>query len=650
MKKFIAMLLIFALMPFTVFAEGKSEAELCKETAVKVNNYWISGHKSPPGYSWDNAVYYTGCMEAYYLTGIEAYREYAKKWAEKNAWSGNRNQNRDEWNNSNVYHADNQTAFQVYIDLYNQEGGEEKIARALEVTEAQMKEPTDKFWTWCDALYMAMPVYSKLYLQTGDERYLDAMYRFFKFAKETMYDGEGGINYSGEPVNLFFRDPGYIKSRVEGEKNIWSRGTGWVMAAFARVFSDIPEDWEHYDYFMKTYKEMAQSCLKFVKEDTEGRKYYTQSIIPFYPISNENPFGYETSGTALTAYSILWGINSGVLPKEEYGALAEGFVKYIREVAVQPDGRVGYTQPIGAAAGKAVNARSTYNFGTGAVLLALSEAVRYYGGQQGDLYPYLKKKCVSTLTVKIGSKFAFDGKKIVTLEEAPFIEDGMTYVPKSALSLFDSRLDAPEKVLNGVKYVKLRDAAKGKLFWSDAHRTVTISVKEKPFYGCDEALLKMLDDMLTTGTLPERAPQEEIEFRIVIPEIDNADRIKFESVYSADIPEPENGPGNAVDLDIETRWAALGDPSIVFDIGKTEYVEKIALAFWKNDTRTTAYELWVSENGTDYKMIADNSSTKGETFDYVSVKDNIRYIKLIGHGNSAGNGWTSLLELAALRK
>ena len=45
----------------------------------------------------------------------------------------------------------------------------------------------------------------------------------------------------------------------------------------------------------------------------------------------------------------------------------------------QPDGKIGYVQPIGEKAipGQVVDANSTSNFGVGAFLLAACERVRY---------------------------------------------------------------------------------------------------------------------------------------------------------------------------------------------------------------------------------------------------------------------------------
>lgn len=52
---------------------------------------------------------------------------------------------------------------------------------------------------------------------------------------------------------------------------------------------------------------------------------------------------------------------------------------YLTTVALQPDGRIGYVQPIGEKAipGQVVDANSTANFGVGAFLLAACEMVRF---------------------------------------------------------------------------------------------------------------------------------------------------------------------------------------------------------------------------------------------------------------------------------
>ena len=69
--------------------------------------------------------------------------------------------------------------------------------------------------------------------------------------------------------------------------------------------------------------------------------------------------------------------------KHGYLPVVEKAWKYLTTVALQPDGRLGYVQPIGekAIAGQIVDAQSTANFGVGAFLLAACEMVKFCNRQ-----------------------------------------------------------------------------------------------------------------------------------------------------------------------------------------------------------------------------------------------------------------------------
>ena len=72
-------------------------------------------------------------------------------------------------------------------------------------------------------------------------------------------------------------------------------------------------------------------------------------------------------------------MNNGYLKKCQNKKVALKGWKYLSTFALQPDGKVGYVQPIGEKAipGQIVNANSTANFGVGAFLLAACEMYRY---------------------------------------------------------------------------------------------------------------------------------------------------------------------------------------------------------------------------------------------------------------------------------
>ncbi|MDO4497045.1 MAG: glycoside hydrolase family 88 protein [Bacteroidales bacterium] len=361
-------------------------------TIDKVNLHWQAEHPlltadSLPfrPYSnnspfWDNAAYHTGNMEAYKLTHNETYLAYTKAWAESNLYMGATSTDTTEWlyhygeTPKHVLFGDWQICFQTYCDLYNLEPEPKKIARAREVMEYEMATPNNDYWWWADGLYMVMPVMTKLYNITGNAQYLDKLHEYWTYAKELMYDNKTliGDTLANEPQFLFYRDGKYLYPKhqsVNGVKDFWARGCGWVVAGLAKVLQDLPEDCQYKAEFLTTYKEMCAA----VKACQQPEGYWTRSLL-----DAEQAPGPETSGTAFFTYGLLWGINNGILDRSEYLPTALKAWEYLTQTALQPDGRVGYVQPIGERAipGQVVDANSTSNFGVGAFLLASCEMYR----------------------------------------------------------------------------------------------------------------------------------------------------------------------------------------------------------------------------------------------------------------------------------
>jgi len=136
------------------------------------------------------------------------------------------------------------------------------------------------------------------------------------------------------------------------------------------VLRDLPADWKHRPFFEDKYVCMADAVVKLQRP--EG--YWSRSMM-----DEEHAPGYETSGTAFFTYGLFWGINNGYLTDQKYIDAARRGWNYLSKKALQPDGSVGYVQPIGEKAipGQVVDVKSTSNFGTGAFLLAACEYVRF---------------------------------------------------------------------------------------------------------------------------------------------------------------------------------------------------------------------------------------------------------------------------------
>ena len=366
-------ILSFSLVLIATGIFAQTPANEITDIIVKVNKYWQDTHPNHGNAFWHPAAYHTGNMEAYFVTGKEEYRKYSEEWAKHNQWKGAKSDEKANWRftygetDNYVLFGDWQICFQTYIDLYlldKKPENEYMIARALEVMQHQMSTPNNNYWWWADGLYMVMPVMTKLYGVTNNALYLQKLYEYFSYARDLMYDSESG---------LFFRDAKYVypgHKTNNGLKDFWSRGNGWVFAGLAKVLKDLPETDAHRAEYIQIFRAMAAA----LKNAQQPEGHWTRSLLD----PAQAP-GYETSGTAFFTYGFLWGINNRILDRETYLPVVTKSWRYLTEIALQSDGRVGYVQPIGERADqhRDVGPNTTSDFGVGAFLLAASEMLRY---------------------------------------------------------------------------------------------------------------------------------------------------------------------------------------------------------------------------------------------------------------------------------
>lgn len=340
------------------------------KTIENVNLKWQSTHPDLGTAFWHVATYHTGNLAAYHATANKDFLKYSEAWAVKNNWKGATSDDTAKWSYkygekpNYVLFGDWQICFQVYAELYKLNPSEQKIARARQVMEYQMATPQNDYWWWVDGLYMVMPVMTKLYSITQDELYLKKLYEYFSYARDLMYDSETG---------LFYRDAKYIYPKHKtnnGMKDFWARGNGWIFAAIPRVLEDLPENDPHRSEYIAIYQKLAKTLATL--QQPEG--YWTRSLMD----TAQAP-GPETSGTAFYTYGYLWGINHGLLSAIDYKPVVDKSWKYLTTQALQPNGTLGYVQPIGERAipGQVIDKNSTADFGVGAFLLAASELVNY---------------------------------------------------------------------------------------------------------------------------------------------------------------------------------------------------------------------------------------------------------------------------------
>jgi rhamnogalacturonyl hydrolase YesR len=217
--------------------------------------------------------------------------------------------------------------------------------------------PNMPLWWWCDALFMAPPVFADMAAATGDQKYLTFMDRSWDSTAALLYDHAN---------HLYFRDATFLDEHEKnGEPLFWARGNGWVMGGIVRVLQKLPADSPLRPKYVALLKDMAAEMISIQGKDGLWRPGLLDADA--YPLP-------EISGSAFVTYALAYGVNEGILDRATYGPAVEkawaGMLTH-----VYADGRLGSIQPVGAAPG-AYSETSSYVYGVGAYLLAGSEIYR----------------------------------------------------------------------------------------------------------------------------------------------------------------------------------------------------------------------------------------------------------------------------------
>jgi unsaturated rhamnogalacturonyl hydrolase len=299
---------------------------------------------------WRYAVLYVGLLAASRTLHDPVYEKQVERVAEENHWSlGPRK-----------LHADDQAIAQAYLSLYEERPDPQRMRPTLEQFDQIMIVPDDAdlpMWWWCDALFMAPPVWSKLTVLTHDGRYLNYMDHEWHIAADLLWDPKEA---------LFYRDKSYFAKREKNGKAIfWSRGNGWVMAGIVRTLENMDENDSRREFYINKLQAMAAAIAKAQGADGLWRPGLLD------PDAYPNP---EVSGSSLFIYAMAWGLNHHLLEERQYlPVVRKGWAGVVRHVYA--DGRLGSIQPAGSGP-SSYTPGSSFVFGTGAFLLAGSEVDR----------------------------------------------------------------------------------------------------------------------------------------------------------------------------------------------------------------------------------------------------------------------------------
>ena len=333
-----------------------AQAAWLKETAQPASAVTLIQMHDGATRGWEMGVLYQGLLALESLSRKPVYTVALRHIGQANAWRlGER-----------IHHADDHVVGYLYLAFFERERAAEQLAGVQSRLDWIVRHPPShrmdiaagqERWTWCDALFMAPPVWARLARLTGNPSYLAHMDREWWATTDHLYSPK---------ERLFFRDASFLDRReANGAPVFWSRGNGWVLAGLARVLDEMPADFPSRGRYVELFREMAGRIASLQHEDGMWRS----SLLD--PSAYPEP---EVSSSAFFCYALAWGLNQGLLAEEEVRPVVLRTWHALSR-RVGPDGHLGYIQLPSARPGSATE-RSTAPYGVGAFLLAGAEMHR----------------------------------------------------------------------------------------------------------------------------------------------------------------------------------------------------------------------------------------------------------------------------------
>lgn len=395
MRKTMTIWIAMLLAATTIHAQGTTTADDVLATLRRANDYFMAKYSDPtratyvkkvrPSSLWTRAVYYEGLMALNDVDPQQRYLDYVDRWAEFHQWTP-----RD---GVQTCDADNQCCAQTYLKRYQQVGGEEKLLPARQNLDHQMQTPNMKlvpknqweqtqttsaaqgenlyaWWTWIDAIQMAMPVYTQMTAITGEKKYFEHAMKMYRWTRDTL---AGGL--FNKKDGLWWRDKDFVPPYQEpdGKQCYWSRGNGWVYAALVRCLeeaqgSNALRASKGSKELRKDFVLMSKALLQCQREDG----LWNVSLV------SSNYEGKELTGSSLFLYGLSWGIRNGLLPAKKYRSACDRAWQALQRDCVHADGFLGWVQGTGKEPKDGQPLSYTRvpdfeDFGTGCFLLGGSE-------------------------------------------------------------------------------------------------------------------------------------------------------------------------------------------------------------------------------------------------------------------------------------
>ncbi len=335
-----------------------------RPVAQQVADWQIShGREVPPApdTDWTRATFYIGLAKWAATPGQTPYFDAIRALGERTQWQlGN-----SDWAPP-IYMADDHAIGQAYIAAYDRFGDRRMIEPTVQRLNYILQHPPQvslvfdnarclQRWCWSDALFMAPATWFGIARIENDRRFRDYADREFWATKDFLFDRQ---------EHLFYRDSRFIgKTGAHGEKILWCRGNGWVLAGLVNILRELQPGDPLREKYLDLLAEMADRVAGLQRPDG----FWSTSLLA--PRGTGTP---ESSCTALLVYGLAAGVRIGRLDAARFSPVIERGWQAL--VSATHNGRLGRVQQIGDRP-DAVRLTDTQYYGSGAMLLAASELV-----------------------------------------------------------------------------------------------------------------------------------------------------------------------------------------------------------------------------------------------------------------------------------
>jgi unsaturated rhamnogalacturonyl hydrolase len=338
--------------------------EIVRNTAQQVVSWQVSHfHEVPqaPETDWTRAAFYIGLARWAATPGQTKYFDAIQELGERTGWQiGN-----SDWAPP-IYFADDHAIGQVYIAAYDHFGDRRMIEATVQRLEYILQHPPQvslefdnakclQRWCWSDAIFMGPATWFGIARILKDQRFRDYADSEFWATKDFLFDSQ---------EHLFYRDSRFIgKTGAHGEKILWGRGNGWVLAGLVNILRELRPGDPLREKYVNLFVEIADRVASLQRPDG----FWSTSLLA--PPDVGTP---ESSCTGFLTYGLAAGVRMGLLDAKRFSPVIERGWRALASVTV--NGRLGHVQQIGDKP-DAVQITDTQLYGSGALLLAASELV-----------------------------------------------------------------------------------------------------------------------------------------------------------------------------------------------------------------------------------------------------------------------------------